>query len=161
MNNTIKTVLGLSFLSVSLGVTVGYHHTHLREQRGKDIETLSDGALTYVPARLPFLDNGYLEGYATPREISCQLAQREYHLCTVTFVEFEEPTISLKVYAPIKEEKNVDSLIAVASSFPDSSHQMLEMLATAQKLERQVYIKARPELDASSAISLYSIFTGE
>lgn len=155
MNKTAQAMLGLTFLSTSFGAVVGYHHTNLREQRGKDIETLSNGALTYVPATLPFLDNGYLEGVATPKETSCQSAQqRYYYICTTTFVEFEEPEASLKVYVPIKGEKSIDELLAAGASIPAARqhprYQMLETLADAQKLQMQVSLKATPNITSNN-----------
>lgn len=153
MNNTVQAMLGLTFLTASLGVVVGYHHTHLREQRGKNIETISNGALTYVPATLPFSDNGYISGALTLQEVQCwekpeiRRERNNNYICTATF--FELPTVyaSLEGYAPIilGGEFNIDNLIAACSDEIENDRykicdehdsKILSMLSIAQRLQK-------------------------
>ncbi len=153
MNETAQAILGLSFLSVSFCAVVGYHHTNLREQRGKDIETLTNSVLTYVPATLPFSDNGYISGVLTLQEVQCwekpeiRRERNNNYICTATF--FELPTVyaSLEGYAPIilGGEFNIDNLIAACSDEIESDtykicdehdSEILSMLSIAQRLQK-------------------------
>lgn len=158
-------MLGLTFISASLGIAVGSHHTHLREQRGKEIEAQTNSALTYVPATLPFSDNGYLRGTVTPQEIEClripERNRRNYR-CSISFFEFPEIPASLEVYVPKNKGGTVDDIIAVCEEKPKLCNnydvQILEHLSIVQKAKHPVYLNAVPKIDSSHSLYVIRLF---
>ncbi len=165
MNKTAQAMFGLSFLTISFGTVAGYHHTHLREQRGNEIITIAKGEsdrlstschLVYVRATLPFLDNGYLQGTVTLQEVEdcSKIKGRNNYICTVTFSEFPEIPATLKVYAPtLKEKTTVDELITACQHNPEQNPSrcdtndvlILEQLSLAQKYKEDYQLNKKCE----------------
>lgn len=158
-------LVGVTFLTLSVGAVVGYHHDNLRKQRGEQIEEQTKGVLKYIPSSLPFLDRGYLESSVTPKEIYCSkiLKRTSYftHCCTITFFEFPEIPVSLWEAAPTLEEQTVDDLIAACEEKPklcnNRNVQILEQLSRAQKTQQQVYLTIIPPIDSSDSLYMRSI----
>lgn len=170
MGKTVQAILGLSLLGVLYAGARRYHNNYECDQVGRKIEKQTKGALELVQATSPFLDDSYLEGIVTVKEISCHPipTKQNYHYCTMSFVEFEEPLLGTKVYAHVQDYQLGEFFSATISGMEELSviyqlhqwNQNLEFMEIlcAKTEQRKVYIRAIPENESTSLLQLEHAF---